>query len=107
MRLTLPFAALLIAMTAACGSTADSGSPATTAEKKTTVDACTLLKADEIEAVIGANDGGQHGGGVGDSVCTWENEDNAHSVTLAIGGAGTAAGGKLIEVVKGRTAGRL
>lgn len=64
-------------------------------KKKPAVDSCTLLKKDEVENIIGANGGGQPGGGVGDSVCEWENEDNYHSVTVSIGTKGTAPDGKL------------
>ncbi|MEV4345046.1 hypothetical protein AB0J83_11265 [Actinoplanes sp. NPDC049596] len=37
--------------------------------RKASVDACTLLKADEIENIIGADNGGAPDGGVGESVC--------------------------------------
>lgn len=73
---------------AAGGTTAAKG-------KKPAVDACTLLRKDEIEGVIGPNSGGHVGAGVGESVCEWDNEDNYHSVTVSIGNADTAAGGKL------------
>lgn len=93
----------LLGSAAACSSGSDTdststaGGPAATAKakKKPAVDSCTLLEKDEVEAIIGANDGGHHGGGVGESVCEWDNNDNYHSVTIAIGNANTAAGGKL------------
>ncbi|WP_326550424.1 DUF3558 family protein [Micromonospora sp. NBC_01813] len=59
------------------------------------VDACTLLTADEVTPIIGTHDGGGPGAGVGESVCVWENPDTYHSVTVSIGGAGTAASGEL------------
>ncbi|MGW0433436.1 hypothetical protein ACWDV4_12985 [Micromonospora sp. NPDC003197] len=62
------------------------------------VDACTLLTAAEVTAIIGSNDGGGPGDGVGESVCTWENAENYHSITVSIGSAGTAADGQLPEV---------
>ncbi|WP_046508897.1 hypothetical protein [Streptomyces odonnellii] len=58
------------------------------------VDACTLLKPAEITPVIGKNDGGRPDGGVGESVCLWENPDTYHSVTLSIGSPGTAVPGQ-------------
>ncbi|GAA2712777.1 DUF3558 family protein [Actinoplanes palleronii] len=79
--------------TAAGGTTA--GSTKTKTKDKPAVDACTLLEKDEVEGIIGANDGGKPGGGVGESTCTWENEDNYHSITVAIGNKDTAAGGTL------------
>jgi hypothetical protein len=94
--------ALLGSATACSGPTTHStdgpaGGQATTAKvkKKPAVDSCTLLEKDEIKAIIGANDGGHHGGGVGESVCEWDNEDNYHSVTVSIGNRNTAAGGQL------------
>mgnify|MGYP000545477685 CR=1 FL=1 len=59
------------------------------------VDACTLLTADEVTPIIGAHDGGGPGDGLGESVCVWENPDTYHSVTVSIGGPGTAASGEL------------
>src|SRR3954470_18822593 len=110
-------AVALLACLAACSATdADSGSGAggsstkgfTSDEKKTdgkkaaakksTVDACALLEKDEIEGYIGANDGGHKDGGVGESVCAWENQDNYHSVTLSIGHEKTAADGKVPDL---------
>ena len=44
---------------------------------------------------IRPNSGGHAGAGVGESVCEWDNEDNYHSVTVSIGNADTAKGGKL------------
>ncbi|BCY09694.1 DUF3558 family protein [Actinoplanes sp. L3-i22] len=71
------------------------GTPAAATKKKPAVDSCTLLKADEVKKIIGANSGAKPGGGVGESTCSWENEDNYHSLTVAIGNAKTAPGGKL------------
>lgn len=95
----------LLGSAAACSSdttdTASGGSvPAGKAtpakdKKKPAVDACTLLQKDEIEGIIGPNSGGHVGAGVGESVCEWDNEDNYHSVTVSIGNADTAKGGKL------------
>ncbi len=61
----------------------------------TTIDACSLLTAEEVTPVIGPNDGGAPDGGIGDSSCSWENEETAHSITLRVGSAGTAASGAL------------
>jgi hypothetical protein len=80
---------------AAGGSTSAGKATSSKTKKKPAVDSCTLLKKDEIEGIIGANNGGQHGGGVGESVCEWDNEDNYHSVTVSIGSPKTAKDGKL------------
>ncbi|MEU4242491.1 DUF3558 family protein [Actinoplanes sp. NPDC026619] len=96
----------LLGTAAACSAgTTDTagGAPAATGKtaaakakaKKPAVDSCTLLKQDEVEAIIGPNGGGKPADGVGESVCGWENEDNYHSVTVSIGTAGTAPNGKL------------
>ena len=69
--------------------------PPAKAKKKPAVDACTLLQKDEIQGIIGPNGGGHVGAGVGESICEWENEDNYHSVTVSLGNADTAKGGKL------------
>ncbi|WP_436531550.1 DUF3558 family protein [Actinoplanes sp. HUAS TT8] len=75
---------------------AAAGAPAAAKTKKTpAVDSCTLLKAAEVKDIIGANDGGQPGNGVGESVCTWENQDNYHSVTVSIGSPKTTLDGKV------------
>jgi hypothetical protein len=103
---TVAALALLGSAAACSGGTTDSASGGSAAagatpakakskSKKPVVDSCTLLKKDEVAAIIGANDGGHHGGGVGDSVCEWDNNDDYHSVTVSIGGANSAPGGKL------------
>lgn len=98
---------LLVSTVAACGSedagtqASDDRAPSASAPKEPDaaasaekVDACTLLKPAEITPVIGKNDGGRPDGGVGESVCLWENPDTYHSVTLSIGSPGTAASGQ-------------
>jgi hypothetical protein len=55
------------------------------------LDACNLLTDAEIAALIGTNGGGKGSGGS----CSWENQDNYHSVSVDIGQSGTAADGKL------------
>jgi hypothetical protein len=88
----------LLGTAAACSGDTAAGSPTATKKPVTTkaaVDSCTLLEKDEIEGIIGGNDGGHPGGGVGESVCEWDNETNYHSITVSIGNQGTAAGGKL------------
>ncbi|MDG4762787.1 DUF3558 family protein [Solwaraspora sp. WMMD406] len=104
--------ALLVAAASACSSDGTTtqpadpgGQPAGAAsqpadqqsggESTPPVDACTLLTADEVTPIIGAHDGGGPGDGVGESVCVWENPDTYHSVTVSIGGPGTAASGQL------------
>ncbi|MFE0632259.1 DUF3558 family protein [Streptomyces sp. NPDC058864] len=100
---------LLAATATACGSS-DTGAksaptksaPSSAAEEKGAgpdggpsedgkkIDACTLLKPGEITPIIGENDGGHPDAGVGESVCSWENPDTYHSVTLSIGSPRTA-----------------
>lgn len=55
------------------------------------IDACSLLKPDEVTALIGANDGGK-GTTSGRSICTWTNPAEL-SVTVDIGGPDTAING--------------
>ncbi|MEV8389001.1 MULTISPECIES: DUF3558 family protein [unclassified Streptomyces] len=97
---------LLAPMAAACGSNTDtqapddrsphasaSGEPNAAAPAKK-VDACALLKPEEVTPIIGKNDGGRPDAGVGESVCLWENPDTYHSITLSIGSPGTAVPGQ-------------
>lgn len=105
-RILVGVAALaLLGLAAACSSdTTDTTSGGTvaigkttpaTAKKKPAIDACTLLTKGEISGIIGPNGGGHVGAGVGESICEWDNEDNYHSVTVSLGNADTAKGGKL------------
>ena len=55
------------------------------------IDACSLLKPDEVQALIGANDGGKGSTG-GRSVCVWTNPAEL-SVTVDIGNPDTALNG--------------
>ncbi|WNI18021.1 DUF3558 family protein [Actinacidiphila sp. ITFR-21] len=77
----------------ASASTSASASAPGDAGKSATVDACTLLKPAEVTPVIGRNDGGQPESGVGESVCGWENPDTYYSITVSVGGHGTAVSG--------------
>lgn len=61
------------------------------------LDVCRLLTDAEVAAIIGDNSGGK-GGGV---ECSWENEDNYHSVTIDIGSGGSAPGGALPDPLPG------
>ncbi|GAB2948115.1 hypothetical protein GCM10027280_41070 [Micromonospora polyrhachis] len=106
---TMVTAALLLAAAAACtptsggaptsdgagapGPAGATGPAASTSGPK--VDACTLLTTAEVGPVIGPNGGGGPGDGVGESVCTWENPETYHSITVSIGRTGTAVGGNL------------
>jgi hypothetical protein len=57
-------------------------------------DACALVPAADVEALIGANDGGRAAPPVGDGGnCVWTNKDNEYSVTVDIGATDTAANG--------------
>ncbi|MEU8931754.1 hypothetical protein AB0D30_17910 [Streptomyces sp. NPDC048409] len=112
MKRTTPTAFLIASLAvgaAACGtSTAStsadgrtSGKPSATpaaredSGTRAPVDACTLLKPADVTPVIGKNDGGRPTSGVGESVCGWENPDTYHSITVSVGGPGTAAAGRL------------
>ena len=105
----LPVAALALILTG-CAATPVAGTPSsevssvTSAEaaanaaagggSSTPYDACGLLSASEVEALIGKNDGGQAstapGGGGG---CVWTNTDNQYSVSVDIGDPDTALNG--------------
>jgi hypothetical protein len=93
-------AALLVAAAAvaACsttvsGSPAPEGAPAAAGSggESATVDACTLLKPEEVQDLIGANDGGKGTPGEA-SECTWKTTAEL-SVTVDVGQPGTAANG--------------
>jgi hypothetical protein len=94
-------AALLVAAVAvAACSTSVAGSPAPEGAAPAaagsggggaTVDACTLLKPEEVQELIGANDGGKGTPGEA-SICTWKTADEL-SVTVDVGQAGTAVNG--------------
>jgi uncharacterized protein YceK len=60
-----------------------------------TLDACALLPAAEVEALVGPGTTGTPSDGVASNVCEWENQDTYYSVTLEIGQPGSAAGGQL------------
>ncbi|MDG4832035.1 hypothetical protein O7627_22395 [Solwaraspora sp. WMMD1047] len=93
----------LLLTAAACGSpAADDDPPAagagTTAAADAPaepVDVCALLTPDEVDPVIGANDGGRRSDGDDGGSCVWENPETYHSITVSIGDAGTAASGEL------------
>jgi hypothetical protein len=61
------------------------------------IDACGLLTAAEITALIGTHSDGTGSAGQ----CSWENEDTYHSVTVEIGDPQTASGGVLPAPVPG------
>jgi Protein of unknown function (DUF3558) len=99
-RLTLALA--VVGLTAGCGGTvagtpsAEGAAPSAAAAgaptgDAATVDACSLLKPEEVQALIGANDGGK-GTTSGRSVCTWTNPAEL-SVTVDIGNPDTAING--------------
>lgn len=110
-RLPLVLAAALLISATACSSATPAdpaaGAPESTAEAPgptagadsggaaDPVDACQLLTDDEVTPIIGEHDGGGPSAGVGESVCSWENPDTYHSVTVSIGSWGTAASGQL------------
>jgi hypothetical protein len=104
-RLAVCAAALgLLLAAAACGSPAAEDDPPTAGTGTTgaadaadtePVDVCALLTADEVDPVIGTNDGGRRSGGDDGGSCVWENPETYHSVTVTIGDTGTAASGEL------------
>jgi uncharacterized protein YceK len=91
--------------TSVVGSPSPQGSSVTSAEAAareatgggggTPFDACALVPAADVKALIGANDGGSAtsaAGGDGGG-CVWTNKDNEYSVTVDIGATDTAANG--------------
>jgi hypothetical protein len=74
------------------GSPAPEGAaPAGSSGEGASIDACTLLKPDEVQGLIGANDGGK--GTPGEySACTWTT-DQQLSVTVDVKQPGTAVNG--------------
>ncbi|MBN9110362.1 MAG: DUF3558 family protein [Pseudonocardia sp.] len=108
-RLALPLvaAALAFAVTACGGSTPGTGSASDLEAAKATaseligsggapVDACALLKPADVQAIIGTTVEGKPDTAPGDAGgCTWENQENYYSVTVSVGGSGTAPGGTL------------
>jgi hypothetical protein len=98
----LALALAVVGLTAGCGGTvagtpsAEGAPPSPAAEGAPTgdtarVDACSLLKPDEVQALIGANDGGK-GTTSGRSICIWTNPAEL-SVTVDIGDPDTAING--------------
>jgi Protein of unknown function (DUF3558) len=60
------------------------------------VDACALLSAADVTPLVGKGVSGQPNPVSGDGgKCTWENQDDYHSVTLEVGANGSAPGGAL------------
>jgi hypothetical protein len=109
-RLTASLVAALVLAATACGSDkpdqpnqpgqqpagAGGGPTGQTADPPAAnIEACSLLKTEEITPIIGPNDGGQPSGDGDLSVCTWENPDTSAIVKLHIGNARTAADGTL------------
>jgi hypothetical protein len=65
------------------------------------VDACALLSAEDIEAVIGVPFDGVPSGAGGRSECRWENPDTGESVTVVIGEPNSARGLDGTRIVAG------
>lgn len=61
----------------------------------TPFDACALVSAADVEALIGKNDGGRASSapGAGGGGCVWTNKDNEYSVSVDIGDTDTAING--------------
>lgn len=98
----VPVLAVLLAV-GGCGGTdkeavrpaASKTSVAPAASPRAAVDACKVLSAAEVQPFLGTTDGGQPSYGVGESVCQWRNAGTEETVTLSVGGKGTAASGRL------------
>lgn len=108
-RLLLVAVALPLAL-AGCGATTVVGSPSpsvgeaeATARAATAggdggppVDACRLLPASDVQALIGTNDGGVGSPPVDDGgQCIWQNNDNYYTVTVDVGSTTSAPNGTL------------
>lgn len=99
----IPLAAAVLVGAVACGldtpGPSGSGGTGTPQDKPAAdnVDACALLKAEEVTPLIGPNDGGKPSGEDDDDggACEWFNPDTRSVITLDIGMSGTAASGKL------------
>ncbi|MFC7548925.1 DUF3558 family protein [Plantactinospora sp. GCM10030261] len=101
--LTVAVSVLLTA--SACGSpttTSDDAKPAAAdpttgdASPAAPIDACALLTEPEVTQVIGAHrTDGRPGDARTVASCEWENPDTAHSISLSVNLAGTAANGTL------------
>ena len=77
--------------TSVSGTPAPAGAAAASGGGAAPVDACTLLKPDEVQGLIGANDGGK--GTPGEhSICTWTTAGEL-SVTVDVAQPGTALNG--------------
>jgi hypothetical protein len=90
-------AALAVAVALASCSTSVPGTPAPVGAAPAgggidaPVNACTLLKPDEVQGLIGANDGGKGAPGA-HSICTWTTAEEL-SVTVDVAPPGTAVNG--------------
>jgi len=85
-------AAVVSCSTSVSGTAAPAGAaPAGGAESAAPVNACMLLKPEEVQGLIGANDGGKGAPGA-HSICTWTNADEL-SVTVDVAQPGTAVNG--------------
>ncbi|RTL66281.1 MAG: DUF3558 domain-containing protein [Pseudonocardiaceae bacterium] len=106
-RLAAPLIAGALALAACGGSTPGTGTASDLEAAKATasalvgsggtpVDACGLLKPADVQAIIGTTVDGKPDTAPGDAGgCTWENKENYYSVTVSVGGSGTAPGGTL------------
>ena len=98
--------------TVACGSPSgnpdDAGSQAKDGAGRgagtTPVDACAQIPASEVNALLGPDIQGRPTVDGGDASCIWENPDTSNSITLEVGAAGTAPGGKLPDPDPGQSA---
>ncbi|TFV61460.1 DUF3558 domain-containing protein [Mycobacterium sp. PS03-16] len=95
---------ILAALCVACGSGntpagggADAAAPAavTDTADAAPVDACALIPAEDITALLGVAVEGRGTGGQGQAACLWENPDTYESVSLEIGEPRTAVNGTL------------
>jgi hypothetical protein len=68
------------------------------------VDACAQIPAPEVNALLGPDIPGKPTVDGGDASCVWENPDTNYSITLEVGAAGTAPGGRLPDPDPGQSA---
>ena len=97
-------AALLTLLTGACSSGTDAGAPGGATPGTGPVDTCAQIPAAEVAGVIGPNSPPQPATEGEVNSCTWENPDTNYSITLEVGAAGTAPGGRLPDPDPGQSA---
>lgn len=90
-------AAALVAAVCSCSQNSSLEDATSQAREKAgaPVDACAQIPPAEVAGLLGPNIPGKPTVEGGDTSCVWENPDTSYSITLEIGAAGTAPGGRL------------